>query len=53
MRSTQTAAAAGHPGKMKRKVYENDLCKLQVELCHLQDWVKATGARVIVVFRLI
>ena len=28
----------------------NELHKLQVELCHLQDWVKATGARIIVVF---
>ena len=36
--------------KMKRKAYEKDLNKLQVELCHLQDWVKATGARIIVVF---
>jgi polyphosphate kinase len=36
--------------KMKRKDYENELRKLQVELCHLQDWVKAEGARVIVVF---
>jgi polyphosphate kinase 2 len=36
--------------KMKRKVYEKELRKLQVELCHLQDWVKAEGSRVIVVF---
>jgi polyphosphate kinase 2 len=36
--------------KMKRKAYEKELRKLQVELCHLQDWVKATGARIIVVF---
>jgi polyphosphate kinase len=36
--------------KMKRKVYEKELLKLQTELCHLQDWVKAEGARVIVVF---
>ena len=50
MKSTQTAAATGHPGKMKRKVYENELHKLQVDLCQLQDWVKATGARIIVVF---
>ena len=50
MKSTQTAAATGHPDKMKRKVYENELHKLQVELCQLQDWVKATGARIIVVF---
>ena len=37
-------------GKMKRKVYEKELRKLQVELCRVQDWVKAEGARVIVVF---
>ena len=36
--------------KMKRKVYEKELRDLQVELCHLQDWVKTTGARVIIVF---
>jgi polyphosphate kinase 2 len=36
--------------KMKRKAYEKELRKLQVELCHLQDWVKKTGARIIVVF---
>jgi polyphosphate kinase 2 len=36
--------------KMKRKAYEKELRKLQVELCHLQDWVKAKGARIIVVF---
>jgi polyphosphate kinase len=36
--------------KMKRKAYEQELGKLQVELCHLQDWVKAKGARIIVVF---
>jgi len=35
---------------MKRKVYEKELRKLQVELCHLQDWVKRQGLRVIVVF---
>jgi polyphosphate kinase len=37
-------------GKMKRKTYEKELHKLQVQLCHLQEWVKQTGARVIVVF---
>lgn len=37
-------------GKMKRKAYEQELRKLQVELCRLQDWVKAAGAKVIVVF---
>ena len=37
------------PEKLKRKAYEKELRKLQEELCHLQDWVKATGERVIVV----
>jgi polyphosphate kinase len=35
---------------MKRKVYEKELGKLQVELCHLQEWVKANKLRVIVLF---
>jgi polyphosphate kinase 2 len=35
---------------MKRKEYEKELRKLQVELCALQDWVKHEGLRVVVVF---
>jgi len=35
---------------MKQKKYEKELGKLQVKLCHLQDWVKAKGLRVVVVF---
>jgi polyphosphate kinase len=35
--------------RLRRKDYEKHLHDLQVELCHLQDWVKETGARVIVV----
>ena len=42
--------AAGDDRKMKRKAYEKELRKLQVELCHLQEWVKAEGARIVVVF---
>jgi polyphosphate kinase 2 len=37
-------------GKMKRKLYEKELRKLQVQLCHLQDWVKQEGLRAIIVF---
>jgi polyphosphate kinase 2 (PPK2 family) len=37
--------------KMKRKLYEKELQKLQVELCYLQDWVKATGAQIIIIFK--
>jgi polyphosphate kinase 2 len=36
--------------KLKRKAYEKELRKLQVELCRLQEWVKATGAKIIIVF---
>jgi polyphosphate kinase 2 len=35
---------------MKRKEYEEELRKLQVELAALQDWVKKKGLRVVVVF---
>jgi polyphosphate kinase len=35
---------------MKRKTYEKELRKLQVELCHLQKWVTSKGLRVIVIF---
>ena len=34
---------------MNRKEYEKKLRKLQVRLCQLQDWVKSTGERIIVV----
>jgi polyphosphate kinase 2 len=36
--------------RMKRKAYEKELHKLQVELCNLQEWVKEKGARIIIVF---
>jgi polyphosphate kinase 2 len=38
------------PEKLKRKEYEAELRELQAELCHLQEWVRLTGARIIVVF---
>jgi polyphosphate kinase 2 len=34
---------------MKGKAYDEELKKLQVELCHLQRWVKEKGLRVIIV----
>lgn len=36
--------------KMKRKAYEKALRKLQAKLCYLQEWVKAKGLRVIILF---
>jgi polyphosphate kinase 2 len=47
MKKKQKAAEAS--AKLGRKEYEKALEKLQVELCRLQDWVKATGDRVILV----
>jgi polyphosphate kinase 2 len=38
------------PSRMKRKAYEAELRKLQVELCHLQEWVKEKRLRAIVLF---
>jgi polyphosphate kinase 2 len=35
---------------LSRKEYEAELRKLQIELCTLQDWVRANGLRVILVF---
>src|SRR5262249_22406453 len=43
------AAKAGK-SKMKRKAYEKEMHKLQVQLCHLQEWVKQEGLRVVIVF---
>ena len=37
-------------GKLKRKQYEKEMDRLQVELCKLQAWVKYKGLRVIIVF---
>jgi polyphosphate kinase len=36
--------------RMKRKDYEKELRKLQVQLCYLQEWVKAEQLRVIILF---
>ena len=35
---------------MKRTKYEQELQKLQARLCEVQEWVKANGLRVIIVF---
>ena len=38
------------PAPLKRKKYDKEIRKLQGELCHLQEWVKHKGLRVIVIF---
>jgi polyphosphate kinase 2 len=40
----------GAPPKLKRKEYERELRRLHGELVAMQEWVKATGARICVVF---
>ena len=39
----------GGTEKLKRKPYEKQLRKLQEQLCYLQDWIKVSGERVMVV----
>lgn len=46
----QTVAAISTRRKMKAKDYEQELAALQGRLVALQEWVVATGARIIVVF---
>jgi polyphosphate kinase 2 len=48
-RRERDKAAADAPGKLSRKSYERAMVKLQTELCYLQDWVRETGARVVIV----
>jgi len=36
--------------KIGKKDYEEEIFKLQVELVKLQDWVKATNARIVIIF---
>ncbi len=51
--SNRDAASAERPTerpKLKRKGSEKKLRELQTELCSLQNWVKRTGQRIIVVF---
>jgi len=36
--------------KFTKKVYENELSKLQVELVKLQEWIKDQGLKVVIIF---
>jgi len=38
------------PKKLKNKEYVKELRKVQAKLCHLQEWVKHKGLRVIIIF---
>ncbi len=36
--------------KMDREIYETELLKLQAELVEMQEWIRSTGQRLVVVF---
>ena len=48
-RNAQPSSAEATPA-LGKKDYERELFKLQVELVKLQEWVKKTGARIVIVF---
>jgi polyphosphate kinase 2 len=44
------AAGGARRGRLDRSLYERELYRLQAELVAMQEWVRETGARVLVVF---
>ncbi len=46
----EAGATAEPKPKMKRKAFEAELRPLQIELVKMQEWVKASGAKICVVF---
>ena len=46
---TRPSGVNGQP-KIGKKEYEAEIFKLQVELVKLQEWVKATNARIVILF---
>jgi polyphosphate kinase len=41
---------AATPQKLKAKDYEREMIKLQTELVKLQEWAKAAGAHIVIIF---
>src|SRR5215472_15237770 len=41
---------ASHVQRLDKKVYEAELYRLQAELVKLQEWTRASGARIVVIF---
>lgn len=50
MSTPPSASVNGKNKKLPRKFYEDTLYRLQGELVTLQEWVKSSGARVVIVF---
>src|SRR5215813_1096823 len=49
-RKSGNKPAQAEPAKLSRKEYEGEMRKLQTKLCLVQDWVKATGQRIVIIF---
>ncbi|MEM9026075.1 MAG: polyphosphate kinase 2 [Verrucomicrobiota bacterium] len=49
-KKNRPSASEAKPPKLTDEVYEAELEHLQTELVHLQDWVKSTGQRIVVIF---
>src|ERR1051326_5467602 len=47
---TKPVTVGDKPGKLTEKTYGKELRRLQTELVHVQQWVKATGGRIVIVF---
>ncbi len=45
-----TRMSAKKPPRLDKALYEAELNRLQMELVEMQEWVKASGARIVVVF---
>lgn len=42
--------AGDNPGELSKKLYDKTLRSLQIELVKMQEWVVATGAKIVVIF---
>jgi len=50
MTEGEAEGVPGAAGKMGQKAYERELARLQIELVKLQEWVKHSGLKVVVLF---
>jgi polyphosphate kinase 2 len=48
--SKSATSASAPDARVPRKLYQSELLRLQAELVKLQEWVRAEGARLVVVF---
>jgi polyphosphate kinase len=49
-KSTPKGAKRAKPAKVPKAIYEAELLRMQTELVEMQEWVKTSGTRLVVVF---